>query len=132
MWDHQTGRSKGYGFVSFQSQSAAEAALNQMNGESLGGRNIRVGWAQHKQVRHSPVSRATLFQSCPRRFPLADRSARLGTFISQDATSTQDANEVNKTDPTNTNVYVGCLSPEVTDTELRRHFSGLIPFLALG
>lgn len=97
MWDHQTGRSKGYGFVSFQSQSAAEAALNQMNGESLGGRNIRVGWAQHKQ----------------------------------DATSTQDANEVNKTDPTNTNVYVGCLSPEVTDTELRRHFSAFGNILEL-
>lgn len=51
MWDHATGRSKGYGFVSFQSEEAAEAAISKMNGELLGGRRIRVGWAQHKQVR---------------------------------------------------------------------------------
>lgn len=60
MWDYSTGRSKGYGFVSFLSQSAAEAAIAKMNGQSLGGRRIRVGWAQHKQVRRTlPVHPST-------------------------------------------------------------------------
>ena len=36
MWDHNTGRSKGYGFVSFRSQEEAEAAINKMNGERVG------------------------------------------------------------------------------------------------
>ena len=50
MWDHNTGRSKGYGFVSFKTSKDADAAIKKMNGEALGGRRIRCGWAQHKQV----------------------------------------------------------------------------------
>ncbi|KAK9904873.1 hypothetical protein WJX75_004369 [Coccomyxa subellipsoidea] len=49
MWDHNTGRSKGYGFVSFKTRGDAEKALSQMSGTMLGSRRIRCGWAQHKQ-----------------------------------------------------------------------------------
>ena len=51
MWDHITGRSKGYGFVSFRHKEDAEMAIEQMQGRQIGSRRIRVGWAQHKQVR---------------------------------------------------------------------------------
>lgn len=54
MWDMQTGRLRGYGFVSFANQQDAEAALQTMPGEWLGGRQIRLNWALHKQqpVKH--------------------------------------------------------------------------------
>ena len=41
MWDMQTSRSRGYGFVTFGNQSDAELALQTMNGEWLCGRAIR-------------------------------------------------------------------------------------------
>ncbi|KQK11797.1 hypothetical protein BRADI_2g62460v3 [Brachypodium distachyon] len=40
-----TGRSKGYGFVKFSSESEAAAALEKMSNELLDGRNIRVHYA---------------------------------------------------------------------------------------
>ncbi|CAK0783496.1 hypothetical protein CVIRNUC_006695 [Coccomyxa viridis] len=49
MWDHNTGRTKGYGFVAFKARADAEKALAQMSGAMLGSRRIRCGWAQHKQ-----------------------------------------------------------------------------------
>ncbi len=50
MWDHGTGRSKGYGFVSFRLKEDAESAIDQMQGIQIGSRRVRVGWAQHKQA----------------------------------------------------------------------------------
>lgn len=49
MWDMTTGRSRGYGFVSFSDRASAEQALNSMNGEWLGSRTIRCNWASQKQ-----------------------------------------------------------------------------------
>lgn len=49
MWDMQSGRSRGYGFVSFIDQKDAEDALQQMNGELIANRAIRLNWASHKQ-----------------------------------------------------------------------------------
>lgn len=49
MWDHSTGRSKGYGFVSFRTKEEAEAAIEKMHGKQVGSRKVRCGWAQHKQ-----------------------------------------------------------------------------------
>ncbi|KAK6459574.1 uncharacterized protein RJT20DRAFT_5138 [Scheffersomyces xylosifermentans] len=50
MWDMQTSRSRGYGFVTFGSQGDAELALQTMNGEWINGRAIRCNWASHKQL----------------------------------------------------------------------------------
>ncbi|GBF89891.1 oligouridylate-binding protein-like [Raphidocelis subcapitata] len=49
MWDHATGRSKGYGFVAMRSREEAQAAIERMHGQVIGSRRVRCGWAQHKQ-----------------------------------------------------------------------------------
>ncbi|CAL0334078.1 unnamed protein product [Lupinus luteus] len=44
---HVTGKSKGFGFVRFTSESAAVTSREQMNGQMLDGRRIRVSYG-HK------------------------------------------------------------------------------------
>lgn len=46
--DRETGRSRGFGFVTFTDSSAAEAAMSGMDGKSLDGRTVRVNEAQEK------------------------------------------------------------------------------------
>ncbi|XP_039129641.1 glycine-rich RNA-binding protein 2, mitochondrial-like [Dioscorea cayenensis subsp. rotundata] len=43
--DRNSGKSKGFGFIQFYSESEAMAALHNMNGQSLEGRIIRVHYA---------------------------------------------------------------------------------------
>ncbi len=43
-----TGKSKGYGFVSFVNKTDAQTAIEQMNGHWLGSRSIRTNWATRK------------------------------------------------------------------------------------
>lgn len=93
MWDHATGRSRGYGFVSFRTREDAEAAIAAMHGQFIGARRVRCGWAQHKTDNVVPMDP-----------PLLD-----------------------KADPTNTNVYVGNLAPDLTDAEVRRQFGAFGP-----
>ncbi|KAJ2629615.1 E3 ubiquitin-protein ligase pub1 [Coemansia sp. RSA 1290] len=51
MWDMTSGKSRGYGFVSFRDRADAEKAVSQMNGEWLGSRAIRVNWANQKAAK---------------------------------------------------------------------------------
>ncbi|XP_065864972.1 glycine-rich RNA-binding protein 4, mitochondrial [Euphorbia lathyris] len=44
--DRKSGKSKGYGFVQFDSEATASRALNQMNGQMVDGRSIRLSYAQ--------------------------------------------------------------------------------------
>uniref|UniRef100_A0A673AU11 Nucleolysin TIAR n=1 Tax=Sphaeramia orbicularis TaxID=375764 RepID=A0A673AU11_9TELE len=46
--DMTTGKSKGYGFVSFYNKLDAENAILNMGGQWLGGRQIRTNWATRK------------------------------------------------------------------------------------
>ncbi|BGP26575.1 polyadenylate-binding protein [Rhodotorula toruloides] len=48
MWDMNTGKSRGYGFLAFRDRTDAEQAIQTMNGEWLGSRAIRVNWANQK------------------------------------------------------------------------------------
>ncbi|KAI3926659.1 hypothetical protein MKW98_014306 [Papaver atlanticum] len=45
MWDHKTGRSRGFGFVAFRSQQEAQSAINDFTCKWLWNRKIRCNWA---------------------------------------------------------------------------------------
>jgi RNA recognition motif-containing protein len=47
--DRDTGRSRGFGFVTFEDDEAADTAMSALNGTELDGRTIRVDVAQAKQ-----------------------------------------------------------------------------------
>jgi RNA recognition motif-containing protein len=47
--DRNTGRSRGFGFVTFEDDEAADKAIAALNGTELDGRTIRVDVAQAKQ-----------------------------------------------------------------------------------
>ncbi len=49
--DRETGRSRGFGFVTFADAQAGNAAIEQMNGQSLDGRTINVNEAQERAPR---------------------------------------------------------------------------------
>ena len=51
MMDRDTGRSKGFGFVEMGSDAEAQAAINGMNGQPLGGRNAVVNEARPMEAR---------------------------------------------------------------------------------
>ncbi len=51
MMERDTGRSKGFGFVEMGSDAEAQAAINGMNGQPLGGRAIVVNEARPMEAR---------------------------------------------------------------------------------
>ncbi|XP_055800969.1 oligouridylate-binding protein 1 [Solanum dulcamara] len=113
MWDQKTGRSRGFGFVSFRNQQEAQSAINDLNGKWLGSRQIRCNWAA------KGAGASDDMQS-----PDAKSIVELTTGTSDDGQE-----KVNKDAPENnpqyTSVYVGNLAPEVTTVDLHRHFHAL-------
>jgi hypothetical protein len=51
MMERDTGRSKGFGFVEMGSDAEAQAAINGMNGQALGGRSVVVNEARPMENR---------------------------------------------------------------------------------
>jgi len=96
MWDQNTGRSRGYGFVAFRDKADAERAMTGMNGEWLGSRAIRCNWANQK------VSAGNAISVVP---------GSLNSGLNYDAIAAQSS-------VMNTTVYVGNLSPEVSEDVL--------------
>lgn len=46
--DRESGRSRGFGFVTFAEESAAKDAIAEMDGKALDGRNIKVDAAKER------------------------------------------------------------------------------------
>jgi RNA-binding protein 39 len=57
MMDSETGRSKGYGFITFSNSECAKKALEQLNGFELAGRPMKVGHV----TEHTDASSASSF-----------------------------------------------------------------------
>jgi RNA-binding proteins (RRM domain) len=51
IYDRMTQQSKGFGFVEFSDDSAAESAIGAMNGKEVDGRRIRVNTAEDRPAR---------------------------------------------------------------------------------
>jgi len=49
--DRDTGRSRGFGFLTFANREDAQKAIEQMNGQALDGREIRVDEAKERAPR---------------------------------------------------------------------------------
>jgi RNA recognition motif-containing protein len=47
--DRDTGRSRGFGFVEMSSREEGEAAISQLNGKEVGGRNLNVNEAKPRE-----------------------------------------------------------------------------------
>ncbi|KAF9680372.1 hypothetical protein SADUNF_Sadunf06G0114300 [Salix dunnii] len=129
MWDQKTGRSRGFGFVSFRNQQEAQNAINDLNGKWLGSRQIRCNWAT-KGANTNGDKPSTEAKS----IDLTNGTSEDGQERNND-----DAPENN---PQYTTVYVGNLAPEariylttssdwclsltndlqVTSVDLHRHF----------
>jgi len=54
MTDRDTGRSKGFGFVEMPDSSAAQTALQALNGTALDGRALTVNEAKPREPRREP------------------------------------------------------------------------------
>lgn len=91
--DATTARSKGYGFVRFASEVERDRALNEMNGHFLSNRPIRVSLAT---ARKNAVSAGAVIPHIP---------------------------HPSDFDPTNTTLFIGGLSSQVSEDQLRAVFS---------
>lgn len=113
MWDQKTGRSRGFGFVSFRSQQDAQSAINDLNGKWLGSRQIRCNWAAKGAIGAEDKQNSD-----------AKSVVELTNGTSEDGqdNTSEDAPENN---PQYTTVYVGNLAPEVTSVDLHRQFHSL-------
>ncbi|KAK7839794.1 oligouridylate-binding protein 1b [Quercus suber] len=106
MWDQKTGRSRGFGFVSFRNQQDAQSAINDLTGKWLGSRQIRCNWATKGAVSNEDKQSSD-----------AKSVVELTNGSSEDGkeTTNSDAPENN---PQYTTVYV-------TQLDLHRHFHSL-------
>ncbi|XP_051132246.1 oligouridylate-binding protein 1-like isoform X2 [Andrographis paniculata] len=113
MWDQKTGRSRGFGFVSFRNQQDAQSAINDLNGKWLGSRQIRCNWA----TKGAGLGDEQQASDSKNVVELTN-----GTSGEAQEKRNEDTPESN---PQYTTVYVGNLAPEVTSVDIHRLFHAL-------
>ncbi|GAB4841958.1 Oligouridylate-binding protein 1B [Ancistrocladus abbreviatus] len=114
MWDQKTGRSRGFGFVSFRNQQDAQSSINDLTGKWLGSRQIRCNWAA------KGANAGDDKQSMD-----AKSVVELTNGSSAEDGKEAANSEAPENNPQYTTVYVGNLAPEVTQLDLHRHFYNL-------
>jgi len=122
MWDQRSGRSRGFGFVSFRSQQEAESAIAEMTGKWLGTRPIRCNWAT--KTNNSAQADETNNGGHGMNGavdPLAGLQS-LGQEVRPDDRQEGSAGDGPENNPQYTTVYVGNLAHEVSQAELHRWF----------
>ncbi len=110
--DPASGASRGYGFVRFLDENESQRAILEMNGYFLNGRPIRVSTAtpktssnQQKQIQQQVSTQ----QQAQQQFqPDSNLNSQQLPF--------------SMSDPTNTTVFIGGLSPQVMEPQLRATF----------
>jgi len=108
MWDMNSGKSRGYGFLAFRDKTDAEQAIATMNGEWLGSRAIRVNWANQK-TQGAPAPASVRTGGMPTGAPAPMNFS--GGPLSYESV-------VQQTPAYNTTVYVGNLVPYCTQADL--------------
>jgi len=116
MWDMNSGKSRGYGFLAFREKTDAEQAIATMNGEWLGSRAIRVNWANQKTqgAPGAPPGMGGMGMSAAPAMRYGEAPAPMnwaGGGATYDSVVTQ-------TPAYNTTVYVGNLVPYCTQADL--------------
>ncbi|KAJ3071690.1 hypothetical protein HDU98_004949 [Podochytrium sp. JEL0797] len=105
MWDPNSGRSRGYGFVAFKERADAERAIAAMNNQWLGSRCVRVNWANQKIQNNHIISNKN-----------NGMNAIEGGVMKETATTVEDV--MAQSPIYNTTVYIGNLSPQTTDLDV--------------
>lgn len=119
MWDQNTGRSRGYGFVAYRKKEDAQKALTEMNGEWLGNRAIRCNWANQKVGIGLPEELQRIIAPMPMPMP----APSMPTYSIPAPSNGLDYQTVlAQSPPTNTTVYVGNVTGEITETSMRVMF----------
>ncbi|KAF8167895.1 polyadenylate-binding protein [Crassisporium funariophilum] len=113
MWDMNSGKSRGYGFLAFRDKTDAEQAIATMNGEWLGSRAIRVNWANQKTQGAPPGSSSPRQSSGP---SLGAGGAPAPINFQGGPLSYESV--VQQTPAYNSTVYVGNLVPYCTQADL--------------
>ncbi|KAL6654699.1 hypothetical protein ACP70R_008164 [Stipagrostis hirtigluma subsp. patula] len=111
MWDQKTGRSRGFGFVSFRNQQDAQDAINDLNGKWLANRQIRCNWA-------------TKGANAGEEKQSVDSKVDVTNGLSEGGK--ENANEDGpENNPQFTTVYVGNLPHEANSNDVHRFFHSL-------
>ncbi|GAA6018383.1 hypothetical protein JCM11491_005953 [Sporobolomyces phaffii] len=112
MWDMNTGKSRGYGFLAYRDRTDAEQAIAAMNGEWLGSRAIRCNWANQKNNGAAPGAGDGGAGGGPR----SGMSGSMGGMGGGGGGSYESV--VAQSSAFNTTIYVGNLVPFVTQADL--------------
>lgn len=129
MWDHSTGRSKGYGFVSFRyirlwlDLGLTLACDEHIYLPVLNANSVRLAckFASTCASCRTREEADNAIQQFNGSF-VGHRRVRCGWAQHKADVNASDIASVHHSDPSNANVYVGNIAAEVSDAELRRNF----------
>ncbi|SNX82571.1 related to PUB1 - major polyadenylated RNA-binding protein of nucleus and cytoplasm [Melanopsichium pennsylvanicum] len=153
MYDAETGKSRGFGFISLRQKQDAERCIITMHGQWLGGRQVRVNWANQKNQNQATTTTSTnlsnslkppsqhssnsyfdaktqLLEMAAFALPTVPRLPRRHTAVDHTRTIANNLSRkfnydeiVSAAPPTQTSVYVGNISPLTSESDLVRIFA---------